>query len=464
MGNLFYGLNIGKNTLKAQTSILNMTAHNIANANTPGYSRQKIDIASVSADVGNGQPLFGNVSIGGGVMARGISRSRFYLYDKIYRKENQNLNFNVKMEEFLHQVELLFDEPSDRGLGGIMNDFFNGWLDIGNSPQNVAARQSLYGTANELTDRMSRIYNALIIMREDVDAEITGIPVDINEISSEIADINVTIRIAESQGGTANDLRDKRDLLVDKLSEYANVTAVEQKDSTLTVLVGSKVVVEHDVYSHLKTETIVADRRGMKKTAIVSDDGVEFIPKFGKLGALINFRDEKLIDLMNNLNKLAESIVTIVNFDHRIGYGLDGVNGRNFFNPDLTKAYNMDVSADIKDVTNMAVSGDKSKGDNANALAIFELKDQRKIDNRYSIKEFYNSMIANLGVVSKAAKAGRMNQELLVSQIENVRESIKGVSIDEELVQMIQTQRIFQSAARMIVVIDELIEEIINLK
>ena len=464
MGNLFYGLNIGKNTLRAQTSVLNMTAHNIANANTPGYSRQKIDMAAVSDDKGQGQGLIGDVTIGAGVMARGISRSRFFLYDKIFRKENQNLNFNIKMEEFLHQVELLFDEPSDRGLGGIMTNFFNGWLDVANSPQNMAARQSLYGVANELTDRMKRIYNALIIMREDVDSEITSIPADINEISSEIADLNVTIRIAESQGGTANDLRDKRDLLVDQLSKYANVRAVEQEDSTLTVLVGTKVVVEHDTYSHLETVTTMADQRGMKKTAIVSEDDIEFIPKYGKLGALINFRDKTLIDLMNELNVLAESLVTTINYDHRIGYGLDGSNDRNFFNPDLTKAYNMKVSDDITDVTHMAVSGDKSKGDNTNALAIFELRDQRVIDNRFSIKEFYNGMIANLGVITKEAKSGRINQELLVSQIENVRESIKGVSIDEELVQMIQTQRIYQSASRVIVVIDGLIEEIINLK
>ena len=464
MGSIFYGLSIGKNTLRAQTSALNLTAHNIANANTPGYSRQIIDMVPISDDTGRGQGLIGNVTIGGGVMARGISRSRFRLYDDIYRKENQNLNFNIKTEEFLHQIELLFDEPSDRGLGGIMTDFFNGWLDIANSPQNMAARQSLYGVANELTDRMKRIYNSLIIMREDVDSEIASIPADINEISAEIADLNVTIRVAESQGGTANDLRDKRDLLVDHLSEYANVRAIEQEDSTVTVLVGTKVVVEHDTYSHLETETTMADKRGMKKTAIVSEDGIEFIPKYGKLGALINFRDNTLINIMEDLDRLAEAIVTTINYDHRVGYGLDGSDGRNFFNPDLTKAYNMKVSDDITDVTNIAVSGDTSKGDNTNAIAIFELRDQRVIENRFSIKEFYNGMIANLGVVTKNAKSGRINQELLVSQIENTRESIKGVSIDEELVQMIQTQRIYQSASRVIVVIDGLIEEIINLK
>lgn len=464
MGNIFYGLNIGKNTLRAQTNVLNMTAHNIANANTPGYSRQKVQLVSISDDKCAGQALTGNVTVGGGVMARGVSRSRFALYDEIYRKKNQDFNYNIKMEEFLSQVEILFDEPSDRGLGSVITNFFNGWLDVANSPQNMAGRQSLYGIANELTDRMKRIYNSLIIMQENVDTVIASIPDDINEKSSEIADLNVSIRVAGGQGNPANDLRDKRDLLIDNLSEYANVRAVEQKDSTVTVLVGPKVIVERDSYIHLGTRTTVSGQRDLKKTVIISEDGTEFVPTQGKLGALIDFRDNTLVSILNDLDKLAEAIVTIINYEHRIGYGLDGSNNRNFFNPDSTRAYDIEVSDDIKDLANIAVSADKSKGDNTNAIAIYEIRDKRIIDNRFSIKELYNGMIAGLGVMAKEAKSGRINEELLLSQIDNARESIKGVSIDEELIQLIQTQHIYQSASRVIVVIDQLLDEIVNLK
>lgn len=463
MGNLFYGLNIAKNTLNAQTNVLNVTAHNIANANTPGFSRQKANLVPISNDIGGGQALSGQVNIGAGVMTTSVSRSRFALFDEIYRKENQDLNYNTKTEQFLHQVELLFDEPSDRGFSSIMSNFFNSWLDIANSPQNTAARQSLYGIANEMADRMKRIYNALIIMREDVDNEITGIPSVINEINAEIADLNSSIRAAESRGNTANDLRDKRDLLIDQLSEFANVTSMEQKDSSVTILVGSKVVVERDVYIHLDTESTLSDKRGLKKTVIVSEEGTEYTPKKGKLGALINFRDNILIDLIDNLDTLAEAIVETINFDHRIGYGLDGAKDRDFFNPDKTKSYNIEISNDIEDVTHIAVSSDTSKGDNTNALAIYELKDKRVIDGRFSIREYYNGLIANIGIMTKEAKSGRINEELLVSQIDNTRESIKGVSIDEELILMIQTQRIYQSASRVITVVDQLLEELINL-
>ncbi len=464
MGNLFYGLNIAKNALDAQSSALNVTAHNIANANTPGYSRQQAQLTAISDFSVGGLRMGSIMKIGSGVEAKQISRSRFALYDEVYRKENQDLNFNVKTEGLLNQIEILFDEPSDRSLGGIMNDFFNGWLDIANTPKNTAARQSLYSIAQEMTDRFKRIYDALIILHEDIDTELSAIPKQINEISSEIADLNVAIRKSEGQGGIANDLRDKLDKLIDDLSTYTDVKTVNQKDGTTTVLVGPKVIVERDTHIELSITTTSEGEMGLKKTAIVSKDGAEFIPQHGQLGALINFRDNILNDLMDGLNKLTESIVTTINFDHRIGYGLDGLNGRNFFEPNKIKAYNIEVSKDIEDVSHIAASGDGTVGDNTNALSINELKERKVVDNSYTIQEFYNGYIVNLGVMAREAKSGRMNQELLVTQIDNSRESIKGVNIDEELVNMIKFQYVYQSAARMIVILDQLLEEIVNLK
>ncbi len=127
------------------------------------------------------------------------------------------------------------------------------------------------------------------------------------------------------------------------------------------------------------------------------------------------------------------------------------------------RAFNIEISNEMEDVTHIGVSGDGSKGDNSYAYKINELKNKRVIDDNFSINEFYNGMIANLGVMAREVKSGRINEELLVSQIDNSRESIKGVNIDEELVFMMQAQRIYQSAARLIVVMDDMLEEIVNL-
>jgi len=138
MSTLFYGLNIAKNALFAQTHVLNVVSHNVANANTPGYSRQTVLLASIADSDTNQSIMLNEITVGSGVEAKFVARSRFGLYDAIYRKENQNYNSYAKTEELLNQVELLFDEPSDRGLSQIMNDFFNGWQDLANYPQNMA--------------------------------------------------------------------------------------------------------------------------------------------------------------------------------------------------------------------------------------------------------------------------------------------------------------------------------------
>lgn len=464
MSNLFYGINIARNTLITQSTVLNTTAHNIANSSTPGYSRQEVILSSASEMGGQSYLRSGLLmSVGNGVEAKEIRRNRFALFDELYRKENQDFNAYTKTEELMNQVELFFDEPNDGGLSAIINDFFTGWQEASGDPQNMAARQSLKSTASELADRFHRIYSQLENMRSDIDTEITGIPAIINEITTEIADLNSSIRIAQGQNEPANDLRDKRDTLVDELSEYVDVKAIEQADGTYTVLIGNNVVVERDNQSVLRAVTRIDEMTNMKKTVILSEENMEYRPTSGKTGALIDFRDSTLGDIMDQLNTFTENLVKWVNFQHGAGYGLDGSTGRNFFDPTKTKAYNIEVSTDISDVSTIALSGDGTVGDNTNGQAINGLKDLKLIDNNYTFSEYYGSLIATVGVWGREAQAGRENEELLVSQVDNARESIKGVNMDEELIQMIQAQRIYQSASRIISVMDGLLEEILQL-
>ncbi|MBN1290302.1 MAG: flagellar hook-associated protein FlgK [Candidatus Latescibacteria bacterium] len=462
MSSLFYGLNIGKNTLAAQTSVINTVSHNVANANTPGYSRQTVNLIAISDDTSNGR--FGvGLRIGGGADAASVTRSRFGLYDLIYRNESQDYNAFSKMEEMVNQIELLFDEPSERGLGGIFNDFFNAWQEVGNDPSSMAARNSLKSIGDELTSRMHRIYNQLLTMQLDVDNEIATTPQRLNEIASEIADLNASIRISTVQGQGGNDLRDKRDLLVDEMSEFADVRVVEKSDGTYTVLVGTNVVVERDTYSELSVTTQSTGGRNVKRTVIVSADGNEYEPTSGKLGALIEIRDNIIPGITDELNTIADALVTYVNFEHRNGYGVDGKTNRNFFDPTRTKAFNISLSTDIDDVSNIAVSGDGSKGDNTNAMNMVQLKDNNVIKNSFTLSEYYNSLIADIGILGSEARSGRQNEELLITQVDNARESIKGVSIDEELIHLIQSQHIYQSASRLIVTLDELLDVVVNL-
>ena len=462
MSTLQYGLNTSKNSLIAQTKVLDTIAHNVANANTPGYSRQEAQLVSLG-DAARGRTSGGGIQIGAGVEAKRVMRSRFALYDEIYRNENMNLSSFTKTEALINQVELLFDEPSERGLGEAINRFFNSWQDVSNVPLDTAARQSLYSTGVEMTDRLHHIFNQLQLMQTDIDTEVSALPDRLNEISNEIARLNATIRIAGIQGDAGNDLRDKRDLLIDELSEFVDSKTTEHNDGTVTVIIGNNVIVEHSNHAELHAETRSSLQGDTKKTAIVSDSGDEFFPTSGKMGALLEFRDVTLPSITGKLDKLSKALVDNVNFEHRNGYGLDGISERNFFDPNYTSAFNISLSQDVENVRYIAVSGDGARGNNENALKISELSKVKTVDRTFSISEYYNGLIASIGIKGREAKSGRINEELLVGQIDSAREGIKGVSIDEELIKMIQTQHAYQAASRVVTVIDELLEVVVGL-
>lgn len=463
MGNLLYGINIAANTLRAQSDVINVAGHNIANANTPGYSRQQVGLVAVADLSQEGVRMASTLPIGGGVVVDQISRVRNTLYDEIYRKENQNLNFNQTTENMLTQVELLFDEPSDRGFSSTINSFFNGWLDLAAQPESNAARESLHGIGVDLTDRLHRMTETLTTMHEDINREVQSIPEDINRITSEIADLNVAIRKQEISLGPANDLRDRRDALIDDLTRYTDVRTVEKDDGTTTIIIGEAVVVERETHSDILLKTVSAGQ-GLTRTVLVSEDGLEFEPTHGRLGGLMEVRDHILVSLSEELDTLARGIVETINAQHRAGYGLDGESGRDFFDPELVHAYNIAVSEDMTNLSHIAVSGDGSAGSNANALAINDLKSSPVLGEGLTINDYYNGIVSDIGILSRNARDSRANQELLVTQIDNSRESVKGVSIDEEMVQLIQAQRIYQSASKLITVIDQLLEELINLR
>ena len=459
---LFSSLNVGKSALTAQTVVLNTISHNVANASTDGYSRQTVNLTSVSSYVSGG--MYGvEISTGGGVEAVSVTRSRSDLYDKIYRNVSQDYNAYSKMEDMISQIELLFNEPSDDGLSGIINDFFNAWQELSNDPTSMAARNSLKSIAEELTDRMHGIYDQLLTMQLDVDDEISAIPGRINEITSEIADLNASIRVASIKGDSGNDLRDKRDLLVDELSEYVDVRVVEKDNGAYTVLIGNSVVVEQDSSTELTVSSELTSDSNIKKTVIVAANGTEFEPTSGTLGALIDIRDGVIPEIIGELNTIAESLVTYVNFEHRDGYGLNGDTEMNFFDPTKTMAFNITLSSDIDDISNIAASGDGAVGDNSNALDIVALNNLKIVNQSFSLNEYYNSLISDIGLLGSEAQSGRENQELLLSQIDNARESVKGVNIDEELVNLIQAQQIYQSASRVIVTLDEMLDVVVNL-
>jgi flagellar hook-associated protein 1 FlgK len=458
MSGLFTGLEIGKSALSTHQLWLNIIGHNIANVNTPGYTRQRVSMTT-------SDPFDHPVGpVGTGVKAINVEHIRDLFLNQQYRQDNRELGRWNSMNKTLSQIESLFTEPSDESLGGILNDFWDSWSDLANYPENSGSRNSLVEKTNLLTAAFHRIYNRLRTLRDNVDEEISLSVDAINQRTDEIASLNAQISRAEVGGENANDLRDKRDLLIDELSEYVDVNTLEMVNGQTSVYIGSQAIVDGISSYQLGTyET------GAKNTSIneVVWKGTKRSVKIlnGQIKGSIDLRDSVIPEYMQALDDMAQALVTSVNAVHQTGYSLDGsTTGINFFSPTRISAADICLSSDItNDIDNIAASLSGEVGDNRNALAISDLRNSLLLTRgTTTISSFYQSLIGKIGGDTSESQNLRDDYELLVAQTESSRQSVQGVSLDEEMTQMIKYQNAFDAAARVITTMDEALDTVIN--
>jgi flagellar hook-associated protein 1 FlgK len=457
MAGLFDGLELGKRALSAQQLWLNTIGHNISNVNTPGYTRQRVTLNTT-------YPMETPVGlVGTGVMAIDVNHVRDLFLNQQYRQENKALGEWTSLEKTLSQVEAVFSEPNSDSLGDLLDNFWAAWSDLANNPESVAARTALKEQTNLLTNGFQRVYAQLTDLRLSVDKDIDLMVDDINNLSTEIASLNQQIVRAELDGDSANDLRDRRDYLIDQLSQYVNVSAVERENNSVTVMIGSLAIVDGSSSLQLGMSKVSGGRIASSEIVWAGTDKTIKVLG-GQLKGLIETRDEVVPKYLERLDDLAETLVTSVNALHRNAYGLDGSTGLNFFDPLKTSASNIQLDQMIElDVNRIAASQGGEVGDNVNALAIADLKNTAlMMRGTASINEFYNAMIGELGVETGKAKHLKENYELLVEQIENARQSVQGVSLDEETTQLIKYQHAYDAAARVITVMDQALDTVIN--
>jgi flagellar hook-associated protein 1 len=464
MSGLFQGLEIGKRAMASHQAWLQTIGHNIANANTPGYSRQRVSLVST-------YPMRQPAGIiGTGVIADSIYQVRDTFLSQQYRVENKSLGQWSALDKTMTQIESVFNEPSDNGLGGLMNKFWSAWSVLGNSSE--LDRSALVEQTNLLTDGLHRVYSELNELRRSVDTDLELVVDKVNLISDEIATLNRQISSSELGTDTANDLRDRRELLVDELSTYVDVNTREQSNSTLTVYISSLAIVEQTSSFHIGTNKNKSGAQATSEIVWANTDKV--IKSYnGQLKGLVDTRDEIIPEYLEALDNIAQALVTNVNALHTTGYGLGGANGtgetgHNFFDPTKISAANITINQDIVNDLNLIAASQTgeigAEGDGRNAQAIADLKRSLLMsDNSLTIGESYNALISKIGVATAKASNLKETFELMVQQVDNSRQSIQGVSLDEEMAQMIKYQNAFDAAARVIVAMDKALGTIIRM-
>jgi flagellar hook-associated protein 1 FlgK len=455
---LFQGLEIGKKALIAHQLSLNTTGHNIANVDTPGFTRQRVQTApSYPMDTIEGP-------IGTGIDVVKIEHIRDLFLTDRWRSENQNLGRWQAKSQTLEQIEGFLNEPQDSSLGAILNEFWSAWQDLADNPEAPETRRSVVQQAHLVENAFHQIHSQLTQLQQSIDSDIQSRVSEINNLGKQIADLNRQISNVELGGEMANDLRDKRDLLIDELSKFVNVRSRVDGSGQAIVQIGAMGFVDGSSSWELEPSTF-AEGSTTKTSIVWKNTSFELDFFNGEMKGLIELRDEIVPNYISKLDTLAATIVEKVNETHRAGYGSDGSTGLNFFDPFLTTAEQITLNIELEnDPRKLAASQSGETGDSSNALAIANvLKVDRIMDNNSAtIEEYYNSMIGLIGIEVREASDQTENYELLVRQLENSRQSVQGVSLDEEMTNMIKFQHAYEAAARVITYLDSALSTVIN--
>lgn len=459
MSNILGLLNIGQSALLTQQKAIDITGNNIANVNTPGYSRQRLVMKQ-------GQPVrVDNLTMSTGVTADpGIQRFYDQFLGAQLRDETGNLGRWEAQKEALEKVELMFDEANGYGLSQAMNDYWNAWQDLSNDPSGVAERTTLVSASQFLATTFNQMYDNISTLQQDIDTHVDGMATDINAMADRIAALNLKISQVEVTGHNANEHRDERDQLVLELAEMIDINSYEDGDGNLNIdITGGKPLVQ----GASTWDLVTGDSGGVQAVYWQASDGtnVDITNSIsaGELKGWIESRDVKLNEYLTQLDDLANTIRTDVNTRHALGFDLNGNAGGVFFTG--TGAVDMAVNAAIvadSDLIAAAGAGEGLPGGNGNAIAMADLQNASAAAlGGSTFGEYYNSLVGKVGADVQAADFNQGHQATMVQSLESYRQEVSGVSLDEEMINLVKFQHAYNAAAKLITTADEMLDSLL---
>ncbi|WP_413291664.1 flagellar hook-associated protein FlgK [Bdellovibrio sp. HCB185ZH] len=459
-------MDTGKRSLMNSQTALQTVGHNIANKSTEGFSRQRVELLS-NVPIGEG-----GLQIGMGARAGVVTRVNNPWLEKQIQKEGMSMGFEDSRADGLSRVEQIYNEQNNKGLNQYVTDFFNGFRELSNNPESLASRTMVRESAVGMVKDFGRVTSQLRGVQEDLDAQIKTTVGEVNEITKEIASLNEKIQTVEVSKVPANDERDRRDLLLKKLGDKIDITWAEGKDGMVSVTAGrTAILVSGTGASELKArQTDTRDRMEIFYQGTGTPANVTEQITGGRIGGALDVRDHVIEDLLGHVDNLAYTLATEVNKAHIEGFDRNGKSGILFFEqPESVKgaASNMAMNKTIfNDVSRIAAaSRPDAAGDNTIANVISSLQYRQVMDGgTATMDDYYNTQVGQVGAMVQRAVKSQESQKNVMNQLTNIRESISGVSLDEETTKMIEFQKTYDASARLIKTADEMFDTVLNLK
>ena len=453
------GISVALQAVLTQSQVMEITQHNVANASTPGYRRQSAILTSTAPASFNGAEYGMSAGQkGGGVSVDRIQRFNLEFFDGRYRSVSAETSNWESQSSILSQLEPTLAETTADGLLPKLDQFFSSWQALSDDPTNVSQRAIVLDDASSLANAFTRRTSQISQMRGDQNLSVISQVDQINSLADQVAQLNGQISHVLSVGQQPNDLMDKRDLALDQLSQLTGSVSFNQKNGEVMVSIGGNVLVVGHETIKLHTQDNDTDSSVVD---VYIGDNVKLSPPSGTLKGTLEVRDRILVDQQNGLNTLAAGLITQVNALHKPGFGLNNATNLDFFSG--TDALTIAVNPLLNANSIATSSGTGLPGNNDVALAISALKTTKGMSTgTATLNEFYGIQISDLALKTKRAADNSYQYGLVEKALSDQRESVAGVSLDEEAATMAKTQKAYQAAARVLTAYDEMLDTVIN--
>ena len=435
MAGLIGSLHSARTGMSVSQASIQTTSHNINNINTPGYSRQRVEQSTKSAYSNPGyNSSMGPGQIGTGVQATDVIRIRNTFYDVQYRSESHNYGeTSIKYQHYTN-MEKIFNEPSDSAISASISDFFSSWQELSKNPNDTGAKDVVIQNAKYLSTNISNVKEKLDKLSTQAEKKLNDDVSEINDMINQIRGLNKEIKLIEGSGKTPNDLMDQRDSVIDELSHKLNI-----ENSEVQKLINEKL--------ENGTEVTLDELKNIGDVSGEIQGSLDMIDKISEYTS-------DLKEFAKGLTKGVNNVMNGRDFDDN---NVQATDQQLFIfneNGDPIIKANEDL---VNNPKNLIMTAQKAEN-------MYKLKDAKiTIDGEnITIGNYYNNIVQKLGNETKEVIRNESNQSKLLGEIDNLRLNVSGVSLDEEMVNLIQFQHSYNASAKVISTIDSLLDVVVN--
>ncbi len=493
MSNIYSIMNIGKSSILANQTVISTTSHNISNAETEGYSKQR---AIFTAN----DPLKTYAGyVGQGTSITDIDRLNTRLIHNQMVKNQSELGYYEKSYSLATSVESVFSDATGYDIQSAITDFFNSFTKLSATPDDMALRENVRRTANIMCDRFQKTDSELLEIQTSINSELESNITEVNRLTEQIASLNAEIASLEYTGHEAGDLRDKQELLIRNLAKIIDIDTFTDSKGFVNISVdsGEAIVTGNSFNKLVLTPATNIDGFNNGIAVIKGNEQVDITDDLGEgtIGALVNMRDVTVQGYRDRMNELASGIAQQVNIIHNNATNPSGsftlledpfnpgnaLGGGDFFTDSdgsgIITAANISIETAITNSLSAIAVAQSSdiesvQGDNRNAIVLSKLMDtQFMSDTNYdpangneTFLQYYQDTVSATGhdVLDFKAKASNATNES--EQLSSLREEIAGVNVDEELIDLDKFKKAYEACSKIIAAADEMLQNILDLK